>query len=134
MPRSVIMSRGHVVISVMDRTTSQIRKKYPLTLKPLSWEGEEKMQLKLIGRILDVGIIISLAGFLSTFLYAEISSSGLTLRKFAVIWLFIYLFGITLGFRGSIDTHKDGLRRLAIDWIIACLTGILLAAFVLIVT
>lgn len=92
------------------------------------------MQAKLIGIILDIVGIISIVGFIVTLLFNQIVGVGSALRGFALSWLFIYLFAVALGFRGSLDAHRDALRRFSIEWVIACIVGALLTVFVLIVS
>lgn len=89
------------------------------------------MQVKLIGRILDIVGIVSIVGFLVALLYNQLVGFGSALRGFALSWLFIYVFAATLGFRGNLDAHKDDLRRFSFEWIVACLVGIALMVFVL---
>lgn len=91
------------------------------------------MQIKMLGRVLDIVGIISIMGFLAVILYSQLLGAGFSLRVFALAWSFIYLFTVTLGFRGSIDAHKDALRRFTLEWAIACVVGMTLAAFVIIV-
>jgi hypothetical protein len=91
------------------------------------------MQTKSIGIILDIVGIISIGGFIAIVLFNQIVGIGSALRGFALSWLFIYLFAVALGFRGNLDAHRDALRRFLIEWIIACLVGVLLTFSVLLV-
>lgn len=90
------------------------------------------MAEKLFDRILSVVGILSLIGFLSFVIYVGISPGGLTPRRFAVTWSLLYVFAVTLGFKGNLDAHKGGLRRFAIEWVVACAVGLLLGAVLLI--
>ncbi|WXG45649.1 MAG: hypothetical protein WED05_02975 [Candidatus Atabeyarchaeum deiterrae] len=89
------------------------------------------MQEKLFNRILTVVIILSIVAFAAGCVYVLLSESGLTLRKFAAVWLFAYVLAVTLGFKGSIESHKDGLTRFAVEWLIACGAGTILAGLVI---
>lgn len=90
------------------------------------------MAEKLFDRILSIVGILSMIGFLGFAAYVVISPSGLTPRRFAVVWSFIYVFAVTLGFKGNLDAHKDRLRGFVIEWVLGCLVGLLLGAVLLI--
>ncbi|WXG43026.1 MAG: hypothetical protein WED04_03005 [Promethearchaeati archaeon SRVP18_Atabeyarchaeia-1] len=91
------------------------------------------MKAKVFDRILDFVIISAAAGFVVAFVYAGLRGTGLTLKLFAVIWLFIYIFAATLAFHGNLNAHEGNLRRYAMEWIIACLVGAAMTLFVLVV-
>jgi hypothetical protein len=91
------------------------------------------MAEKLFDRLLTVVGILTGLGFLGLAVYVEISHGGLTLRKFAVAWSVLYVFAVTLGFKGNLETHKDRLRGFVVEWVIACLVGLLLGVAVFIV-
>jgi hypothetical protein len=91
------------------------------------------MREKPIGIILDIVSVISMVGFIATLVFNQTIGVGSALKGFALSWLFIYLFAVSLGFRGNLDAHRDALRRFSVEWIIACLVGALLTVFVLIV-
>jgi hypothetical protein len=91
------------------------------------------MQAKSIGIFLDVVGVISVAAFIVMVILNQIIGIGSGLKGFALSWLFVYVFAATLGFRGSLDSHKDALRRFLTEWIVACLVGVLLTLFVLLV-
>jgi membrane protease YdiL (CAAX protease family) len=90
------------------------------------------MAEKLFNRTLSVVGILSIIGFLGISLYILFSSAGLSARKFAAAWLLIYVFAVTLSFKENLRAHKDRLRRFAIEWLITCIVGMLLAAVLLI--
>lgn len=91
------------------------------------------MAEKLFDRLLTFVGIVSLAGFIVFTAYILISHGGLTLRRFAVDWAFIYVFAVTLGFRGSLADHKERMRRFAVEWVFTCIVGLLLGAAVLLI-
>jgi hypothetical protein len=90
------------------------------------------MAEKLFDRLLTVVSILAGIGFLGLVVYVEVSHGGLTPRRFAAVWSVLYVFAVTLGFKGNLETHKDRLRGFAIEWVIACLVGLLLGAVLLI--
>lgn len=90
------------------------------------------MAEKLFDRILSIVGILSMIGFLGFAVYVGILHGGLTPRRFAVVWSLIYVFVVTLGFKGNLDAHKDRLRGFVIEWVFACIVGLLLGAALLI--
>ena len=91
------------------------------------------MAEKLFDRLLTLVGILSLIGFLGFSIYVVISHGGLTLRRFAVDWSLIYVFAVTLGFKGNLADHKERMRRFVIEWVLSCLVGLLLGLLVLII-
>ncbi len=90
------------------------------------------MAEKLFNRTLSIVGILSIIGFLGFLLYMQVSGAGLSARGFALAWLLIYIFAVTLGFKGNLSAHKDSVRRFVMEWLIACIVGLLLAAVLLI--
>jgi hypothetical protein len=91
------------------------------------------MQAKVFDRILDVVVIIAALGFVFAIIFTQLSGMGLTLKSFATIWLAIYVFVATLAFHGNLKAHEGSLRRFALEWIIACIVGVLMTLFVFVV-
>jgi len=89
------------------------------------------MAEKLFDRLLTLVAVVSIIGFLGFTVYIGISHGGLTPRRFAVDWSLIYVFAVTLGFKGNLADHKERLRRFAIEWVLTCIVGLLLGAVVL---
>jgi len=92
----------------------------------------EKMVKNLFDKLLTVVGIISIIAFLGFAAYIVVSHGGLTPRRFAVAWLLIYVFAVTLGFKGSLADHKEGMRRFALEWVFVCAVGVFLASVVLV--
>nr|MDO8099920.1 hypothetical protein [Candidatus Njordarchaeota archaeon] len=83
------------------------------------------MQEKTFNRILSAVGIIVIPAFFASLLYQILKGAILSLKDFAVVWLFIYLFAVTLGFKGNLSAHKSNLNRFAIEWVITCMVGLL---------
>jgi hypothetical protein len=90
------------------------------------------MQEKMFNRILSAIGIVTLPIFFASFLYEALTITILSLKDFAVTWLFIYLFAVTLGFKGNLNAHKTNLNRFAIEWVITCMVGLLPTVILLI--
>jgi hypothetical protein len=90
------------------------------------------MAEKLFDKLLTFVAIISLLGFLGFSAYILISHVGLTQRRLAVDWSLIYVFTVTLWFKGSLADHKGRMRRFVVEWVVTCLVGLLVGAVVLI--
>jgi hypothetical protein len=91
----------------------------------------EKMVENLFDKVLSVVGIISIIAFLGFAGYIGISHGGLTPRRFAVAWSLIYVFAVTLAFKGNLPDYKDRKRRFAAEWVMTCVVGLLLTAAVL---
>jgi hypothetical protein len=88
----------------------------------------EKMVKNLFDKLLTVVGVVSIIGFLGFAVYIGVSHGGLTPRRLAVAWSLIYVFAVTLGFKGNLADHKERMRRFAIEWVLTCVVGVLLAA------
>jgi len=90
------------------------------------------MQEKTFNRILSAVGIIVMPAFFTSLLYEALKGEILLLKDFAVVWLFIYLFAVTLGFKGSLSAHKTNLNRFAVEWVITCMVGLVPTVILLI--
>ena len=99
---------------------------------PVGTRSRNKMQEKAFNIILDVVGIITISAFFASLMYEVLTRSTLTLKDFAVTWLSIYVFAVTLGFKGNLSAHKTNLGKLAIEWVVTCIVGLLLAAIVVV--
>jgi hypothetical protein len=87
---------------------------------------------KTFNRILSVVGIISILGFLASLIYETLNGVTLILKDFGVIWLFIYLLAITLGFKANLSAEKTSQNRSAVEWGLTCLVGLVPVAILLI--
>nr|MDO8135320.1 hypothetical protein [Candidatus Njordarchaeum guaymaensis] len=90
------------------------------------------MQEKALNIVLSVVGVIGILAFLASLLYEALTGAILSLKNFGVTWLFIYVFAVTLGFKGNLDAHKNNLNKFAIEWVITCMVG-LLPIFILLI-
>jgi hypothetical protein len=92
------------------------------------------MQEKSFGRVLSAVGIMTILAFLVSLVYEALKGLIFTLKDFAIVWLFIYVFAVTLGFKGNLSAHKTILNRYAIEWVITCLVGLVPTVVLLVYT
>jgi hypothetical protein len=76
--------------------------------------------------------IISILGFFVSLVYETLKGVALILRSFIVIWMFIYLFAVTLGFKGKLSADETNPNRSAVEWVLTCLVGLVPMVVVLV--
>lgn len=70
--------------------------------------------------------LVFVAILIASIVYIVIS--GLNLLSSAIFLTFIYLFGITLGTAGKIEEKEETKPKILLEWIAACLIGVILLA------
>jgi len=68
--------------------------------------------------------LVFIAVSIASIIYIVVN--GLNLLSSAMLIIFIYLFGITLGTAGKIEEKEEIKPKILLEWIAACLIGAIL--------